>query len=376
MEPERPIESLLRALAKKRRAESGDGFDPHPATRRLLQGEVARLRKPRERGAGFLRRLGWMRPGRVFAICLFASLLLSAFLFLPVLGIAKKKSSAAIVMNTVQQNHGPEPMPAAPAREEYAAKAATTRAYLDADVAAARSKSAAPAVTGSLASATTATPPPPALVQESAPLLSANEGVTGGQSAPSVRRFSADRFGSQAENRFKNSVAPAQTSAPVLANFELRQDGSTLAVVDEDGSIYNGYLVPEDAATLGISEKDQARSAAAKAAEPQPTLKDELNASLQNYAFRVTGINRSLKQTVVFTGNLITTSNTPTPKIAPGDAGIAGETPMAPSENQMQQALKQKLGQLQFVNTRIAGTAIVGRTNKIEINAVPVGDVP
>src|SRR5262245_6297077 len=42
MEPERPIEKLLRDYAKKRRGEAGASFEMHPATRRLLQGEVAR----------------------------------------------------------------------------------------------------------------------------------------------------------------------------------------------------------------------------------------------------------------------------------------------------------------------------------------------
>lgn len=42
MNEERPIEKLLRRYAKKRRDESGPPPELHPATRRLLQGEVAR----------------------------------------------------------------------------------------------------------------------------------------------------------------------------------------------------------------------------------------------------------------------------------------------------------------------------------------------
>src|SRR5437899_11415128 len=42
METERPIEKLLRAWAKKRRHDAGSPQELHPATRRLLQGEVAR----------------------------------------------------------------------------------------------------------------------------------------------------------------------------------------------------------------------------------------------------------------------------------------------------------------------------------------------
>ena len=41
-EPENKIEELLKAYAKKRQEEAGAPFEMHPATRKLLQGEVAR----------------------------------------------------------------------------------------------------------------------------------------------------------------------------------------------------------------------------------------------------------------------------------------------------------------------------------------------
>jgi len=42
MEPERPIEKLLRQAAQARRAQAGAPQELHPANRRMLQGEVAR----------------------------------------------------------------------------------------------------------------------------------------------------------------------------------------------------------------------------------------------------------------------------------------------------------------------------------------------
>ena len=42
MEHDRPIEKLLRRYAKKRRGDAGAPLEMHPATRRLLQGEVSR----------------------------------------------------------------------------------------------------------------------------------------------------------------------------------------------------------------------------------------------------------------------------------------------------------------------------------------------
>src|SRR5438874_6685066 len=43
-EPENKIEELLKAYAKKRQEEAGAPFEMHPATRKLLQAEVARGR--------------------------------------------------------------------------------------------------------------------------------------------------------------------------------------------------------------------------------------------------------------------------------------------------------------------------------------------
>src|SRR5512134_2050762 len=43
-EPEKKIEELLKAYAKKRREDRGAPLEIHPATRKLLQTEVARLR--------------------------------------------------------------------------------------------------------------------------------------------------------------------------------------------------------------------------------------------------------------------------------------------------------------------------------------------
>ena len=63
-EPERPIEKLLRAAAKKRRDEAGAPFELHPADRRLLQGEVARkFAKPQRRNP-LVRRRSWANCGR------------------------------------------------------------------------------------------------------------------------------------------------------------------------------------------------------------------------------------------------------------------------------------------------------------------------
>lgn len=52
MNDERPIEKLLRRYAKKRRDDAGAPVELHPATRRMLQGEVGRQFSKRGAGAG------------------------------------------------------------------------------------------------------------------------------------------------------------------------------------------------------------------------------------------------------------------------------------------------------------------------------------
>src|SRR5437660_11182708 len=66
MDPERPIEKLLRQAAQARRAQPGAPQELHPATQRMLQGEVTRKfasgAPPQERRSffeSFMPRLGW-----------------------------------------------------------------------------------------------------------------------------------------------------------------------------------------------------------------------------------------------------------------------------------------------------------------------------
>jgi hypothetical protein len=81
MDPERPIEKLLRQAAQARRDQAGAPQEVHPATRRMLQGEVARKYTaggPRERRSFFdlfMPRLAW-GAALVVGIGLAASLML------------------------------------------------------------------------------------------------------------------------------------------------------------------------------------------------------------------------------------------------------------------------------------------------------------
>src|ERR1051325_7482386 len=98
MNDERPIEKLLRRYAKKRRDEAGAPPELHPATRRLLQGEVARQvpkARAEPRGASLTEIFALIRRRWVYAVAALAGLLIASAMILPVLSKPKSKAQFA-----------------------------------------------------------------------------------------------------------------------------------------------------------------------------------------------------------------------------------------------------------------------------------------
>jgi len=54
LEPQRPIEDLVREHARRRREQTGGAFELHPATRKMLQDEVRKAHPKAQRSEGFL----------------------------------------------------------------------------------------------------------------------------------------------------------------------------------------------------------------------------------------------------------------------------------------------------------------------------------
>jgi hypothetical protein len=175
------------------------------------------------------------------------------------------------------------------------------------------------------------------------------------------------------QNAFKNTIAPAQ-AVPVLVNFQVQQNGNAVRVVDADGSVYDGSLLPKSA--IAQNEPAPAATPAPPVAAPAQVARAKTIASrdesqtAQNYFFRVTGTNQTLKQNVVFAGNLVATANAVTnsqqASSASGNLGVGGA-----GGDQSQSALTNQ-SQLPWSNSRIAGTAVIAGTNQIEINALPL----
>jgi hypothetical protein len=384
MEPERKIEKLLRAYAKKRKADAGDAFTLSPATRRRLQAEVDKqFAEPPEEESVSLWQLFRQQWAVLTAFALVIFLVAAAFL--PALSKAKSKAQSlaspvasqpspaapqiADVDNSVRLSDKlPEPTNIGLLVAKMAPGAADkttsvdffTREKTDSPAGARRevAEKIQPGDKPAFDRPVPATAPVAAsgtLALNSANTFGGGGGGGGGNqfglenkdtfaaaAAPAQAkqlfrdegRAGASQPGVNAgSQRFRNGVPNA---APVLAAFELRQNGGDISVVDADGSIYQGSLQ-----TNAVDSKLPAPVAASAGGA-----QNQLNAG-NNFYFRVSGRNRSSQQSVVFTGSVL----------PPAGGGA--------SDGNVSQAQNTSL----FFNARIVGTAVLEQTNSIDIRA-------
>jgi len=157
----------------------------------------------------------------------------------------------------------------------------------------------------------------------------------------------------------------------VLNSFQLEQNGRQIRIVDADGSIYDGAIdQPANQSNLQI---DALQTAEPVGVQNRQIAVGNQNAglagtqsagmlTLQNFAFTVSGTNRTLNQAVVFYGNYNVDSN-------------AVQLGISNNQAQTQQTSANALptqNQLQLPNALVQGRALIGASNRLEINAVPV----
>jgi hypothetical protein len=455
METERKIEKLLRAYAKKRKADASDAFTLNPATRRRLQAEVDKqfTEPPEEESVSLwqLFRQQWAVLA-VFALVIF----FMATMFLPALSKAKMKAQSVSAMSNLRQislaakiaavdNSGRLPAtldeltnnhllseniltdPASGKRFVFAAGGKNLdslssnavlayspedkkgRAVLLADgsvrmmsqqqfddldqrarkasaapteIASTRRENAAGSSSGDTLSSDREVPAAASVASGEALALNGASGSVGGgvgnnftsekkdfyaataiPAAAQAKQLFKDVERAKSEDlrlnsnsqKFRNAVANA---APVLVSFELQQNGNNLAVVDADGSVYQGSLQTNSP----VSQDQAATAVPPDAAQNQISIATKnQNAAGNNFYFRVAGQNRTSKQNVVFTGNLIPLAGSLDNSQAAATANnAAGSVQISQAQNAAV-----------FSNSRIAGTATVDTTNQIEINALP-----
>jgi hypothetical protein len=183
---------------------------------------------------------------------------------------------------------------------------------------------------------------------------------------------------------FQNAVA-SSPAVPVLANFQVQQNGNAIRVVDQDGSVYSGALLSSAdngvGGSLSANRKEADNVMATRSAEGStstntvvalPLALPNSSQTAQNYSFQVKGFNRTLKQNVEFTGNLL--ANLAVTQDVERNFGLAANTAAGADHLRirMKAEATNQFGSLPWSSLRIFGTATINRTNLIEINAAPV----
>ncbi len=410
MEPERKIEKLLRAYAKKRRVQAGDPPVLHPATRRLLQGEVARRAlKPDDESS--LSLWEFFHQHWAFLLSFTLVIFLGVAMFLPALSSAKKKALAVSALNNLKQiglaaqivaegNNGQLPaslsmltnqlgsakilvdpqsqqpfvyfagsknlngLPDNAVLAYSPANNKDRRAVLFADGSVTMVNAAqfsemtkqqpahAAGFMGSLADDLAVNKAiAPTFASEERLASTHNLGVFYSITNSILGSATTHAWGLNGVTLFKN-IAAIATNAPVLlANFQVQQNGNAIRIVDADGSVYDG--------ALQLARADLLTNAIVTGTPPASPLPTG-----PNYYFRVTGTNQTLHQNVVFSGNLLAladaTTNAPSALNRRGGSGGGGGG----------QWRLTVTNQSPWVNSRITGTATMANTNRIEINAV------
>jgi hypothetical protein len=467
MDNERPIEKLLRHYAKKRRADAGERLEMHPATRRLLQGEVARqypgTRRERYWRASWFSR--W-KSGLAYAACALAIVAVSVPLLLQSFRKPGPKSelAKAVPANKSVDQTIPAPASATPVIQEadearrwddkrQVAVTLTENEQAKDRLSMQLEQENLPAPTRSLASETTsrtapAVAPPtlrpdsrsqPASLSTMSPAsaestnleMSRKQGeaspqlaeakVTSGRDAqaataldsatapvgvqpgarspgpsptsartataalpPTEDRAFRERYGAPgisapivvqkfsqtlATTKLRREAASAFDGSSILKTFQLEQVGSRLRVIDSDGSTYSGDIAPVvNGDAYGVAT--QSRSATVPSpgrpvsAQPVTPPANAVSGLVQNFSFRVTGTNRTLRQPVVFSGNLqfVADASTLGPVNFQQTNAARTQSQLAPMENQLPSLL----------NSSLSGQVQLGTNKELQLHAVPV----
>ena len=159
----------------------------------------------------------------------------------------------------------------------------------------------------------------------------------------------------------------------LLQSFQVEQIGRQLRVVDADGSVYDGAIE-----TAPVGEASNGAAANPAASDLKRKLLSEVSptpgapgttpsgwGATRNLFFSVSGTNRTLNQMVVFQGSFLADTNQAAAAFVGGklEAQKTAFVPLQSVSSQSGQAIP---------NTLIQGQAIIGASNRIEINAAPV----
>jgi hypothetical protein len=389
------MDELLKACAQKRREAAGDAMNMDPATRSMLQQEVARhysskaVPTPSLAGGWHVWWPRWAWVGGVMAVTVTLWVMLRSTTQpgKPEFVLAKQEVPPRA---EVDQLAKPEKAKAEPAtlrvaesdRQEQVAlqPKEDTGANKPSDVSNPLGRgveSRASRARYGIAPATAARPAP--AVPNAPPsglgakrgtdeLKTAGLGDSGGAQSgelPAGQLF--QRTDLRARYR-RNLNAPAVLQ--VLDSFRIVRNAEEIQIIDGDGSIYTGAIrsasTPQ-AYTFSSTLKPEPTPLLTNAPKSSAVSSNEASNLWQTFDFEAQGTNRTLNQAVVFQGNYLVSSPAQRPRAQPA-VGLGG------SSRQVSQSRQST----NYPAVRIRGTVRVAGTNQLPIEAVPVGqgDLP
>lgn len=334
-EPKKPIEQMLEALAKARRAEFGDDPKmPNPMRARLHE-EIARVGTAEEENVES--RPSWVTmfwPRLTVAAALATLIVLVPAIWWNRSHPLGESGDLALRDRTAAAGNGPNAMvrtentlakaPAVSATEPTVNLADNSQVKVES---AATPASEAEALDSSahVAQGRAATELPSQLTKDeiasakiqSAPAAAPGAGAdskaksdTMAAAAPPIAQPSSAgslgmtrQFSQQSLAQSFRNNAQVNRSANVLNTFQVQQQGNEIRVLDADGSTYTGKIEQLAKSTeldsRMAARRDVAKQTRSYAAKSVP---EKESAVSQSY-FRATGYNVSLKKTLVFEGN-------------------------------------------------------------------------
>src|SRR5689334_2252822 len=324
-EPKKPIEDVLEATARARRAQFGaDPQMPNPM-RAQLHNEIARVARdddPRRSQHWF--RILWPRLAftTAFALILVS---LSTLWWWHEHPTTKNETMKLAMQKPAREAPSPEKVfergaagtEAPTFAESDAAASRPAEAAKDADALgrfaeATIAPTIAPMNEGLLAGGNKTDQPSRAdkslATKEAKPAAPAVASVAQNRQMTNFRQQSSKDTANQ---KFRSKL---KQTANILKDFQVEQSDHEIRLVDADGSTYSGKLEPlaqNDARSI-YNQKDY-NAPSSRAAQ---TFDEKARSTNAEYYFRATGYNASLKKSLVFEGNYIAPSEVSQKKVA------------------------------------------------------------
>lgn len=334
--PPNDIERLLKATAEKRRQEAGGPFELHPATRRMLLDEAARTYASKP-GPSDDRRSVFANPLKLHAILRFAftTALVTGvlgFFFLALTPTANKKTKQDFAsLKETADSPTPSPVAAQSPSSPMPVPEPTAPAPAASSVASATGRKDIPVVTALPAAAPVAEDAKQSLPEaaKAKPPAKAESGAVAINNQPLKTVLPATAVALD-----KSRAAAQVATMQPLASFELVQSGSSLRLIDSDGSSYTGTIHLADSAPVQTDAFRNNFAASSRSigglressGEKQDSLRSEtqrygivskqtsakadqntaqFDTAVQSYNFRVSGSNQTINQSITLTGQLL-----------------------------------------------------------------------